>query len=126
MHIIHTIPTLFYHSLKNLSRFQRRKIKKHPSRGEYVSLKRFSLIGKPLFCYNLISRIFDVRLCCGKSCDRHTVRRAGYVTQTDCVAELNGRRVATVFTANTTVHFRTCLSTVFNCHFHKLTNTRRV
>ena len=43
--------------------------------------------------------IVDSCLCCSQSCDRYAERRAGYIVQTNLVAEFNRVRIAAVFAA---------------------------
>ena len=64
--------------------------------------------------------ILDSRLSRRKSCDRNTERRAGNISQTNLVAELNGRRIAAVLAADTNVHIGSGLLAELDSHFHQL------
>lgn len=62
----------------------------------------------------------ECSLSSSQSSDRNTERRAGYIIQTDLVAELNRCRVAAVLTADTAVELWINWLTKFKSHFHKL------
>ena len=68
----------------------------------------------------LAPRTFNICLCRGKSRDRDAERRAGDVVQADVVAELDGRRIAAVLTADTAVKFGTGLTSKLDRHLHQL------
>ena len=74
----------------------------------------------------LFARVFDISLCCCKTRDRYAVRRAGNVVQADCVAELDGRRVAAVFAADAYVKLFVCAFAERYSHIHKLTYACRI
>ena len=64
----------------------------------------------------------DRCLRCRKSCDGYTERRAGYIIQTDLVAELNGRGISAVLSADSKMQARVNRLAEFDCHLHQLAN----
>ena len=52
--------------------------------------------------------------------DRHAVRRAGDVVESDLVAELDGRRIAAVLAADSAVELRAGRLAVRDGHLHEL------
>ena len=65
----------------------------------------------------------DSSLSSSKTSDRYTEGRAGYVVKSNAVAELNGRGISAVLTADTNVEVLVNRTSKGNCHVHKLTNT---
>ena len=67
--------------------------------------KEFCLLQKNSLCPATIilplSREVDLSLCCCQSRDGYAVRGAGYIVQTNLVAELNGVRIAAMLAADT-------------------------
>lgn len=89
--------------------------------------KKRGRLSLPLFSYpQLFAGIFNVSLCCRKACDGHAVRRAGNIRKPDLVAELDRRRIAAVFAANTAVHFGADASSEFYRRIHQLAYADRI
>ena len=70
--------------------------------------------------------MFNVSLRRCKSRDRDAERRAGDVGETDVVAELDGRRIAAVFAADTAAHLGTGLTAELDSHLHQLADADRI
>lgn len=64
--------------------------------------------------------VFDVCLSRCKACDRYAEGAARYVVQADLVAELDGRRIAAVFAADTAMNVAAGSVSHFDSHIHKL------
>ena len=78
-----------------------------------------------LFLYLLFFLRFVFNGCLSgcKTCDRYAERRATCVVHTDTRAELNGRRLTAVLTADTCAQCRTDGATFLNRHLDELTYT---
>ena len=79
------------------------------------------IVFKAVFSLMLHS-LLKCSLSSGQSCDRHAERRAGNVVEADLVAELNGRGVTTVLTADTYVESGVNGLTESDSHVHQLAN----
>lgn len=73
----------------------------------------------PVYEILFIAWHFYVGLRGCEPCDRHAVRRAGNIVQTDLVAELDGRRIAAVLAADAAMQVGTGASAEFDSHLHQ-------
>lgn len=73
-----------------------------------------------------IAGVFDISLRGSEARDGHAVRRAGNVIQTYLVAELDGRRVAAVFAADSAVEIFAFALAELDRSFHKLADAYRI
>src|SRR5229473_1709777 len=62
-------------------------------------------------------------LCCRQPRCQHAIRRAGNIVQADLVAELNRRRIATMFAADSNLQVRARLASLFDGSLHQLAHT---
>src|ERR1019366_10196867 len=65
----------------------------------------------------------QARLRGGEASDQHPERTAGNVVQADACAELDRRRIAAVFAADTQLDVRPGAASLFARHLDQLTNT---
>ena len=68
----------------------------------------------------------DCSLCSSEAGDRDTVRAAGNVVQADLMAELNGSRVAAVFTADAQLDVRAGLTAQLGSHLDQLADANLI
>ena len=57
---------------------------------------------------------------CREPCDRHSERRAGYVVESDLIAESDRLRISAVFSADTQLDVRPCLFSELYSHLDQL------
>lgn len=71
----------------------------------------------------LVLQTADSGLCSSQAGDRHAVRRARNIVQTDIVAELNGARVAAMLAADAKMNIRAGGAAKLGCHLYQFANT---